>query len=740
MPTCLWLMLMLLPCVPSDLLPRITISYGDPSRSLVGFSLNNVHNYDQLLLSPDERTLYVGARDNILSLRVGRGPMTLLHQVPWPANDTSISNCVNKAKSNKTECFNFIRILVPLNESHLYTCGTNAFNPACTYIELDHFTLPKNSNGTIITTDGRGQSPFDPRHNHTSIVVDGELYTGTMYNFQGNEPVIFRNMGTKVNLKTEGSHGWLTSDAVFVGSFNPQGSSLDSKVYFFFDETAKEYDFFEKMTVARVARVCKNDVGGEKVLQKKWTTFLKAQLSCSLNNHVPFNILHHVALRNNPDPEHSIFYGVFSTQWQVGGLRSSAVCMFTLAQIEKVFNGPYKEQNKEYSKWTRYMKPVSDPRPGSCSGGKFSDSDLNFMKEHFLMDEVVSPNGSEPVLVKQNVQYTRIALDSVQSVSGLNYTVMFLGTDKGFLHKAVLLSNGRGSHIIEEIEVLNPEEPVENLLLAANEGVLYVGYSAGVHRVLLANCSIYQSCFDCILARDPYCAWDRVSQRCRSVGENKGKSWLQDIETGNPNTSCFRVGTPRVIRPPSTSIKEENYSSCFNSILELKCPHRSALASYNWKTPDLLTPEMQMVTGEDTQVIIVRDDTAGLYECWATENGYRYEVAHYWVTPVGCPLVSPNIAERDYYNQFVVVTVLLVLTLLACVGLALYSLRDKIKARSKIQGCSTPETIKLSETRSQEKKPLNGLCDGDGAKPCCVPLGRSTGKMDIENNSVAVSS
>ncbi|KAE8588836.1 hypothetical protein XENTR_v10022769 [Xenopus tropicalis] len=733
-------LLALLPCLPSDLVPRITFRHGDPGRSLLRFRLENVHNYDQLVLSPDETTLYVGARDNILSLGIRTRPIRLLHQAPWPANDSSITSCVNKAKSNKTECFNFIRILAPVNGSHLYTCGTYAFNPTCTYIELDHFSMPKNPNGTIITMDGRGQSPFDPQHNYTSITIDGELYTGTMNNFRGNEPVIFRNLGTKVSLRTEGSHGWLNADAVFVGSFNPQGSSPDSKVYFFFDETTREYDFFEKMTVARVARVCKNDVGGEKVLQKRWTTFLKAQLTCSLQNHFPFNILHHVALQNQPDPNNSIFFGVFRTQWQLGGRRSSAVCLYKLNDIEKVFNGAFKEQNKESSKWNRYMGVVSDPRPGSCSGGKFSDTDLNFMKEHFLMDEVVSPGAGRPVLVKQNVQYTRIALDSVQSVSGLNYTVMFLGTDKGFLHKAVLMGNGSESHIIEEIELLTPEEPVENILLAANEGVLYIGYSAGVLRVPLANCTVYQSCFDCILARDPYCAWDGASQRCRSVRseQDKGKSWLQDIERGNPNTTCFSIGTPRVMRPPSASVKEENYSSCYNTILELRCPHRSALATYSWKTPDLAAPEMQMVTAEDAQVIIVREDTEGLYECWATESSYRYQVAHYWVRPVSCPgSVAPNTAERDYYKQFVVVTVLLVLTLLGCLGLGLYSVRDKLRARSKIQGCSTPETIKLSD--SKEKKPLNGLCDGDGAKPCCVPLGRSTGKMDLENNSVAIS-
>lgn len=34
----------------------------------------------------------------------------------------------------QTECFNFIRVLVALNQTHLYVCGTYAFSPACTYI------------------------------------------------------------------------------------------------------------------------------------------------------------------------------------------------------------------------------------------------------------------------------------------------------------------------------------------------------------------------------------------------------------------------------------------------------------------------------------------------------------------------------------------------------------------------------------------------------------------------------
>lgn len=36
--------------------------------------------------------------------------------------------------SPQTECFNFIRFLQPYNASHLYVCGTYAFQPKCTYV------------------------------------------------------------------------------------------------------------------------------------------------------------------------------------------------------------------------------------------------------------------------------------------------------------------------------------------------------------------------------------------------------------------------------------------------------------------------------------------------------------------------------------------------------------------------------------------------------------------------------
>ncbi|XP_064899334.1 semaphorin-4A isoform X2 [Columba livia] len=698
-------------------LPRITFPSGDPRRTLTHFSQDNVSHYDILLLHESEEELYVGARDRVLSLAVGTvGSIRAKASIMWGPTAEKTSECAFKKKSQETECFNFIRVLVALNETHLYVCGTYAFSPACTYIHLENFTLVSSSRGQPFL-DGKGQCPFDPQHTHTALLVDGELYAGTMNNFQGNEPIISRSLGSRTLLKTDAFLRWLSADAAFVASFSIPG---DDKVYFFFEETADEFDFFERLLVPRVARVCKSDVGGDKVLQKKWTTFLKAQLVCSQPGHFPFNVIHHAfALPRRGGG--ADFYAVFTSQWQVGRVGSAAVCAYSQEDLQEVFEGKYKELNKESSRWTVYSGSNMSPRPGSCYMGPSSDRALTFMKDHFLMDGKVSPTQGRPLLVKTGVTYTRIAVDETRGVSGVTYRVMFLATTEGFLHKAVELPGG--PHIVESIQLFGTPEPVKNLLLAPGKGVLYVGYSSGVLQVPLANCSQHRSCAECVLARDPYCAWHGAGGSCQSPGSATDTStWLQDIETGSPASTCHRgrsVAMPRA-RGPQEDLAAERLSPPLNAVVRLLCPQPSALATYSWQQPGGRGDRGDTtLLPNHTLVIIMQRGTTGTYKCQATENGYTWTVAHYQLhEPGGAAPQSDRLAEEgltwgspnpsaSYWPQFVTVTVLLAVTLTAAACLGLLAYRDQLKARSKVQGCSAPHGPP-TPTQRREKVPLNG--------------------------------
>uniref|UniRef100_A0A8C9QT11 Semaphorin-4A n=1 Tax=Spermophilus dauricus TaxID=99837 RepID=A0A8C9QT11_SPEDA len=670
-------------------MPRVKYYAGDGRRALSFFHKKGLQDFDTLLLSGDENTLYVGAREAIVALDIeDPGVPKLRNMIPWPASDKKKSECAFK-KSNETQCFNFIRVLVSFNATHLYACGTFAFSPACTFIGLQDSNLLPISDKVM---EGKGQSPFDPAHKNTAVLVDGMLYSGTMNNFLGSEPILMRTLGSQPVLKTDTFLRWLHPDASFVAAI-----PSTEVVYFFFEETASEFEFFEKLHTSRVARVCKNDVGGEKLLQKKWTTFLKAQLLCTQPGQLPFNVIRHAVLLPADSPSVPHIYAVFTSQWQVGGTRSSAVCAFSLVDIENVFKGKYKELNKETSRWTTYSDSEITPRPGSCSVGPSSDKVLTFMKDHFLMDKQVV---GTPLLVKSGVEYTQLAVETAPGLDGHDHLVMYLGTSTGSLHKAVVSGDG-DAYLVEEIQLFPDPEPVRNLQLAPTQGALFAGSSGGVWRVPRANCSVYESCVDCVLARDPHCAWDPESQICRLLSAPNLNSWKQDMERGNPGWACANGPMGRSHRPQSRPQIIKEVLAVPNSILELPCPHLSALASYHWSHSQAALPEASSAVYNGSLLLL------------ATENGFSYPVVSYWVDSEEQALaLDPELAgiprervevpltrvgggaavavQRSYWPHFLVVTVLLALVLSGALIVLLASPLGALRARGKVQGCGSP--------------------------------------------------
>ncbi|NXE17289.1 SEM4C protein, partial [Lophotis ruficrista] len=267
---------------------------------------------------------------------------------------------------------------------------THAFAPQ----ELSGFTLDQ-----VAFEDGKGKCPYDPTKGHTGLIVDGELYSATFNNFLGTEPVILRNLGPHYSMKTEYLTSWLngrgggdaaggtprpgaalpspfrpphllvSAEPHFVASAYVQESAAsstgdDDKVYFFFSERAVEYDCYAEQVVARVARVCKGDVGGARTLQKKWTTFLKARLVCSApEQQLHFNRLQAVFTLPGADWQGTTFFGVFQARW--GDVDVSAVCQYHILEVKKAFEGPYKEYREQAQKWGRYSDEVPSPRPGA---------------------------------------------------------------------------------------------------------------------------------------------------------------------------------------------------------------------------------------------------------------------------------------------------------------------------------------------------------------------------------------
>uniref|UniRef100_A0A672N111 Semaphorin 4D n=1 Tax=Sinocyclocheilus grahami TaxID=75366 RepID=A0A672N111_SINGR len=566
----------------------------------------DVFNYTTLLLSEERGVLYVGAREAVYELNMSNVSIKS-NQLLWKVPESDMSMCILKGKSKETDCRNYIRVLQVLDEDSLYVCGTHAFQPLCDYLG---FRLQDRAE------DGRGKCSFDPAQSFTTVMVDGELYSGTAYNFLGSEPIISRS---SLLLRTEYSTSVLCSEPSFVfadvireGQNSPDGD--DDKIYYFFTEVSVEYEFFGKLLIPRIARVCKGDLGGQRTLQKKWTSFLKAKLVCSMPElNFVFNVVHDVFILKAPHWRDTIIYGVFTSQW--GNVGLSAVCAYNMSSVHEVFSkGKFMQKatvEQSHTKWVRFNGITPSPRPGACinslnrmqninSSLQLPDKTLQFVKDHPLLEDPVLPIGNGPRLITKDVNYTQIAVQRVQALDGNIYDVIFTGTDKGLLHKSLVLEGE--VHTVEEIQLLKNAEPIKTLLLSSQARFLYAGSDSGVVQSPTAFCEKYLSCVDCVLARDPYCAWDRpiyitlilcIFSLCVSVP-----------------VSRLTVGdSQQVLVKPGASA-------------DLPCPVRSNLAQVLWKLNGrVLTEASRFLLLSENGLLIysVMPEDAGRYECWSVE-------------------------------------------------------------------------------------------------------------------------
>lgn len=507
------------------------------------------HRLDFQLMLKIRDTLYIAGRDQVYTVNLNEIPQTEVipsKKLTWRSRQQDRENCAMKGK-HKDECHNFIKVFVPRNDEMVFVCGTNAFNPMCRYYRLRTLEY----DGEEIS--GLARCPFDARQTNVALFADGKLYSATVADFLASDAVIYRSMGDGSALRTIKYDSKWIKEPHFLHAIE-----YGNYVYFFFREIAVEHNNLGKAVYSRVARICKNDMGGsQRVLEKHWTSFLKARLNCSVpgDSFFYFDVLQSITdiIQINGIPT---VVGVFTTQ--LNSIPGSAVCAFSMDDIEKVFKGRFKEQKTPDSVWTAVPEDkVPKPRPGCCAKHglaeayktsiDFPDDTLAFIKSHPLMDSAVPPIADEPWFTKTRVRYRLTAIEVDRSAGPYqNYTVIFVGSEAGVVLKVLAKTSPfslNDSVLLEEIEAYNPakcsaeseeDRKVVSLQLDKDHHALYVAFSSCVVRIPLSRCERYGSCKkSCIASRDPYCGWlsQGVCERV-TLGMLAG-GYEQDTEYGN---------------------------------------------------------------------------------------------------------------------------------------------------------------------------------------------------------------
>ncbi|XP_036055577.1 semaphorin-3G [Onychomys torridus] len=644
---------------PSPSVPRLRLSYRDllsANRSALFLGPRGSLDLQVMYLDEYRDRLFLGGRDALYSLKLDQA-WPDPREVLWLPQPGQRAECVQKGRDPLTECANFVRVLQPHNRTHLLACGTGAFQPICTLIAVGHRGEHVLHLEPSTVESGRGRCPHEPSRPFASTFVGGELYTGLTADFLGREAMIFRSGGPKPALRSDSDQSLLHDPRFVMAARIPDNADRDDdKVYFFFSETVPSPDGGPgHVTISRVGRVCVSDAGGQRVLVNKWSTFLKARLICSVPGpggaETHFDQLEDVFLLWPKAGKNLEVYALFSTISTV--FRGFAVCVYHMADIWEVFNGPFAHRDGPQHQWGPYGGKVPFPRPGVCpskmtaqpgrpfgSTKDYPDEVLQFVRDHPLMFQPVRPRRGRPVLVKTNLaqQLRQIVVDRVEAEDG-TYDVIFLGTDSGSVLKVIALHvSGLAEPeevVLEELQVFKVPTPITQMEISVKRQTLYVGSPRGVARLRLHQCEIYgTACAECCLARDPYCAWDGAS--CTRYRPSLGKRRFRrlDIRHGNPALKCLGQGQSQ--DKEASRLVTRVFGTEHNSTF-LECVPKSPQAAVRWflqrpgdeGTDQVKTDERVLQTEQGLLFRRLSRLDAGNYTCTTLEHGFSQTVVRF---------------------------------------------------------------------------------------------------------------
>ncbi|XP_026472464.1 plexin-A4 [Ctenocephalides felis] len=175
---------------------------------------------------------------------------------------------------------------------------------------------------------------------------------------------------------------------------------------------------------------------------------------------------------------------------------------------------------------------------------------LQTIGEDFCGLDVNTPLGGEqpiaavPVLLLPNTRLTAVAATSTG-----DYTVVFVGTADGHLKKVVVESSMSalvyGDLVVDENSPVNPDLHFDTQLMH-----LYVMTEKKVSKVKVQECSVYKTCWDCLGAKDPYCGWCSLDNKCslRSNCQDAAKDPLYWISYKSGRCTTITTVSPHQLQ------------------------------------------------------------------------------------------------------------------------------------------------------------------------------------------------
>lgn len=260
--------------------------------------------------------------------------------------------------------------------------------------------------------------------------------------------------------------------------------------------------------ISKLIRVCQGD--------EDYYSYTEIELKCTYNgNEYPLvqainfgkpaiGLAQSLGIPTTED----FLFGVFSLGRpnSVEALNNSALCLFPMRDVRQIFT----RNIRRCFEGVGNTGPDHIVNPVPCVYSEFKDQiDDNYCGVHDFNTPI---NGGIPIqataALTLNVSVTAITVSTTYK-----YTVAFLGTNTGHITKVALESQ----HVAKAYEdiPIEPNSPIlSNMAFDSENEHLYVMTKSAVYKVIVQDCSQYTSCAACRGAKDPYCGWCSLEDKC----------------------------------------------------------------------------------------------------------------------------------------------------------------------------------------------------------------------------------
>ncbi|CAF1267399.1 unnamed protein product [Adineta steineri] len=486
------------PIITDDLYDFRFISYNESLYNIEVYQ-NGDDAFDAIVIDQQRNQIIIGAKNAII--RLSTDDFHVLERFQWESSINEINICRSQMKSSN-ECENYIRVLaLRSSDQLLLTCGTNSYQPICIWRQPDSLS-------TIISNEkfipGDGKSPYNSQYSSVYNLIDtGELYSATSNEplFGINDPLIQKSFSQNKQLRTQQHDSNWLKNPYFVRILN-----IGQYIYTFFREISLEHLSCGTNVYSRIARVCKYDDGMMKY-SDTFRSYSKLRLSCSkkLLNEITsfdFNELQSIYY----DSSLNFIYGAFNLQ--KSGLVGSAICIYTVDELESVFKSSFLTQKSNESYWLPSSMKQEAEKCESNQSNNISSIPLGPVLRSGVLQS------SFDALVFDDIHIGHLLVDQLNDI-----TILFVITLDGLWLRKYSLLLDRKLCLIEQIQLKPPMISANSWKINKAEFIsktkeIVITTSISVLKISVARCNRFNTSYLCSASMDPYCTWNNHYQRC----------------------------------------------------------------------------------------------------------------------------------------------------------------------------------------------------------------------------------